>query len=254
MRNETAIPKLAAILADDAEDTMVRHEAGEALGAIGSVSALPILEAYLDNPCPVIKETCQLSVERIKRLHDPLSIDYQALQAGPRQDLPFVSVDPAVGDTSAANISDLESMLVDESKFSLYERYRAMFTLRNRNNRKAVLALCRGFGDSSALFRHEIAYVLGQLADPAAIPALADQLALQSEHPMVRHECAEALGAIATEEANAILEMYLNDKHQVVKESVLIALDILEHEQSSDFQYASAAVSFKEMKEAATIC
>jgi deoxyhypusine monooxygenase len=50
--------------------------------------------------------------------------------------------------------------------------------------------------DSSALLRHEVAYVLGQLQHPAAVPALAASLARVAEHRMVRHESAEALGAI----------------------------------------------------------
>ena len=45
-----------------------------------------------------------------------------------------------------------------------------------------------------------MAYVLGQLQDKAATAALVRVLAATGEHPMVRHEAAEALGAIAGEE------------------------------------------------------
>lgn len=65
----------------------------------------------------------------------------------------------------------LKSKLLDTS-LSLFERYRAMFTLRNIGTEDAVLALADGLKDSSALFRHEIAYVFGQLQHPASIPAL----------------------------------------------------------------------------------
>ena len=261
MRHPYAINKLTLVLKDSEEDLMVRHEAGEALGAIGSLESIPVLEvACLNDPSDIIKETCQLSLERIHRLHDPNNEDFEALKNAPRLDLPFISIDPAVGCAqvagkgSPATVKKLEEILVGEAP--LYERYRAMFSLRNLNCPAAVLALTKGFQDKSALFRHEVAYVLGQLADPIAIPALASQLALvKEEHPMVRHECAEALGAIATEEANACLILYLNDPEIVVKESVLVALDILEHEQSSHFQYATAAAtgtgncSFKVLKE-----
>lgn len=49
-----------------------------------------------------------------------------------------------------------------------------MFGLRNicASESEAVLALCDGFGDSSPLFRHEIAYVLGQVQSSVSIPAL----------------------------------------------------------------------------------
>jgi hypothetical protein len=42
--------------------------------------------------------------------------------------------------------------------------------------------------DSSALLGHELAYVLGQIQDPHALPILASVLADRKQHPMVRHE------------------------------------------------------------------
>ena len=49
---------------------------------------------------------------------------------------------------------------------------------------------------SSALLRHEVAFVLGQMQHPTALPALSTSLKRQHEHNMVRHEAAEALGAL----------------------------------------------------------
>lgn len=54
----------------------------------------------------------------------------------------------------------------------------------------------------------------------------------------VRHECAEALGAIGTPECESILKEFLNDSKQVVKESCEVALDICEYEMNGHFQYA----------------
>ena len=42
------------------------------------------------------------------------------------------------------------------TKLPLFQRYRAMFSLRNMGTEEAVLALAHGFTDKSALFRHEI--------------------------------------------------------------------------------------------------
>lgn len=55
---------------------------------------------------------------------------------------------------------------------------------------------------------------------------------------MVRHECAEALGSIATPEAIQILQHYLADSERVVRESCVVALDMSEYENSDQFQYA----------------
>lgn len=90
----------------------------------------------------------------------------------------------------------------------------------------------------SALFRHEVAYVLGQVQSPACIPHLIERLELVGENEMVRHECAEALGSIAHERCKDVLERYANDDKRVVKESCEVALDMCEYENSQEFQYA----------------
>lgn len=56
------------------------------------------------------------------------------------------------------------------------------------------------------------AYVLGQLSHEASVPALTKVLENTSEHPMVRHEAAEALGSIATGDCLPVLEKFLRDK------------------------------------------
>lgn len=43
----------------------------------------------------------------------------------------------------------------------------------------------------------QVAYVLGQLQNKAASAALSNLIRDAKEHPMVRHEAAEALGSIA---------------------------------------------------------
>jgi deoxyhypusine monooxygenase len=103
----------------------------------------------------------------------------------------------------------------------------------------AIEALAKGLSDSSALFRHEIAFVFGQLSHPASIPALTKALSDLSEQSMVRHEAAEALGSLGSEEGvEEILKKFLNDKEQVVRESVIVALDMAEFERGGETEYA----------------
>lgn len=48
-----------------------------------------------------------------------------------------------------------------------------------------ALCLCpAGLKDPSALFRHEVAYCLGQRQDPAAVATLKQILKDENEHPM----------------------------------------------------------------------
>lgn len=88
------------------------------------------------------------------------------------------------------------------------------------------------------MFKHEIAFVLGQLQSPLSVPYLKESLMDETQNDMVRHECAEALGAIATDDCYNILRQYLNDQKVVVQESCEVALDMCEYENSSEFQYA----------------
>ena len=54
---------------------------------------------------------------------------------------------------------------------------------------------------------------------------------------MVRHEAAEALGAIGDRRALSILEQYKDDSQIVVAESCEVALDLLEWVASKRFKY-----------------
>ena len=98
--------------------------------------------------------------------------------------------------------------------------------------------MAHGFQDESALFRHEIAYVFGQLQHPSSVPALISVLSNKHEEAMVRHEAAEALGSIATPECRPILKQFSTDHERVVRESCIIGLDMYDHELSGEFQYA----------------
>jgi deoxyhypusine monooxygenase len=102
----------------------------------------------------------------------------------------------------------------------------------------AIETLAEGLHDTSALFRHEIAFVFGQLCHPASIPSLVATLSNENELGMVRHEAAEALGSLGAEDGvEEILKTFLNDPEQVVRESVIVALDMAEYEKNGENQY-----------------
>ncbi len=221
-KNLRATPYLQAILKDEREDLMVRHEAAEALGALSHEASLPLLEIYLHDPSKVIQQTCELAISRIK---------WQSAQKEEKETIhpsAFSSIDPAPSLPTASNgtieVRNLRTVLCDQSQ-SLFSRYRAMFRLRDIGTPGAIDALACGFDDPSALFRHEIAYVFGQLSDPHSIPALQKVLCNASEEAMVRHEAAEALGSIATDDVLPVLQGFIQDKERVVRESAVVALD-----------------------------
>ncbi|KAJ1499467.1 hypothetical protein HMI55_004380 [Coelomomyces lativittatus] len=156
MQLPCAIPILSARLEDLHEDPMVRHEAGEALGAIGEVSVLPLLKKYNSPELekhPEVYQTCELAIELLNsRPHTP-----QWVSSNPNTSTrTYASIDPAPPfDLDDYTIAELHAILLNP-KVSLFQRYRAMFTLRDIGSEEAVLMLKDGFKDTSALFRHEI--------------------------------------------------------------------------------------------------
>ncbi|KAL1588143.1 Deoxyhypusine hydroxylase [Cladosporium halotolerans] len=240
-----AVPFLEACVEDRAEDAMCRHEAAEALGALGFEGSLGLLKERRDDKeeVEVVRETAELAVERI---------EWAASEAGKKEKLrasDFASIDPAppLAETAdAPSIAEFEKTLLD-TKLPLFQRYRAMFALRDLASPPdlptavpAVHALARGMNDPSALFRHEIAFVFGQLCHPASVPSLIETLSNTKEESMVRHEAAEALGSLGEEEGvEAVLKKFVDDPEQVVKDSIVVALDMAEFEKNGEMEYAT---------------
>ncbi|KAI9085478.1 hypothetical protein K1719_032545 [Acacia pycnantha] len=174
-------------------------DAAEALGAIGSDSNVPLLKNILDlDPAQEVRETCEMALQRIEHLKD--SDGSHELSMSTHHLLSLLT--PAAPAASCSYVDQLRKVLLDEEK-GMYERYASLFALRNNGGNEAVAAIIDSLDSKSALLRHEVAYVLGQLQDKAASAALSNILKDGNEHPMVRHEAAEALGSIADDQSVA---------------------------------------------------
>ncbi|OMH82899.1 Deoxyhypusine hydroxylase, partial [Zancudomyces culisetae] len=77
----------------------------------------------------------------------------------------------------------------------MYQRYRALFSLKGLGTPEAVDLIIQALEkeNESELFKHELAYCLGQLQDERAISTLKGLVSDSSEFVMVRHEAAESL-------------------------------------------------------------
>lgn len=100
------------------------------------------------------------------------------------------------------------SVLNTSGSVSLEDRFRSLFTLRNINTDEAAQIIGKAFSDDSALFKHEVAYVLGQMRCQAAKPLLVSVMEDVHQEPMVRHEAAEALAAIGDQDVLQVLEEF----------------------------------------------
>ena len=275
MKTDRACTTLETLLVQENDCVMVRHEAAEALGAIASLSSKDVLESTRMKNVGTLDEladTCLLALNRLEHVSDDDQTKSQivvgcACMLAPYNSIDPVDVDPAhqslstkqlgdillnkarnnntkedtVGggdddDANYNNADDGNSNIGYQSRGDLIERYRAMFSLRNRGGEESVKQLCRALVEdtSSPLLRHEVAFVLGQLQHPTSIPALEESLSRLDEHAMVRHESAEALGAIdgSSEDwqrIESILLYYQSDFDPAVAESCIVALDAADY-------------------------
>jgi len=120
-------------------------------------------------------------------------------------------------------------MLLDP-KISLFNRYRAMFTLREINTVESCVAICQSlkqenFATCSALLKHEVAFVLAQMEDVfhAAVPFLLDACQNRDEASIVKHEGLVAIGEMIDDEK--IIEHLLQHDDPIVSESCAVAIN-----------------------------
>ncbi|KAG8843459.1 deoxyhypusine hydroxylase [Serendipita sp. 411] len=261
LKKTSALPVLTSVLRDLSQDPMVRHEAAEAIGAISQMESLPLLEEFMnrEGECREVRETCEIAVDKIRW---DWGEGKRSRQDKTDEGEQFTSEDPAppldaerpvekINTASDEEIESLRRTLVDPS-LSLFTRYRAMFSLRNLapTHPAAIYALASAFTNSepSSLFKHEVAFIFGQILSPLSVPALIRVLEDEEENEMVRHEAAEALGGIATDECLPVLKKWMAKENapRVVKESCIVAIDMWEYENSAEFQYANGLVERNE--------
>lgn len=94
---------------------------------------------------------------------------------------------PSVTEDRIENVGKI----LNDTARPMKERFRALFTLKNIKGELALKYIGKAFADDSDLLKHELAYCLGQMQDPNAIPILIKVLEDVTQVPMVRHEAGE---------------------------------------------------------------
>lgn len=148
-----------------------------------------------------------------------------------------------VSDETIKSLSD--SLLNLSGSTPLHSRFRALFTLKSIADARAVHVIAQGFADSSALLKHELAYVLGQMGEPSAIPVLESVLVDTTQDAMVRHESAEALAALSSASSLPLLRKYADpsiENVREVRETCEIALAKIEWDNSEEAKSQSAQI------------
>lgn len=238
--HSNALPRLREIVADLSEHEITRHEAVEALAALGDKEAMNLLTdvAAATDSTP-LRETCELALKRLSQeesLEDVEKSKFNTVDPVSTKGLVFAEKD----------IESLKTTLLDSSA-ELSDRYAALFSLRGIKDRLGnasmlaarAIAYAMRHDTSSALFRHELAFVLAQVAfgvpDSELIELIASCFQNTTEHCMVRHEAAVALGSIGGDKSREVMSAYIagrqveaNDQDEaIVIESCMVSLESL---------------------------
>ncbi|OWZ61337.1 deoxyhypusine hydroxylase [Cryptococcus neoformans] len=147
---------------------------------------------------------------------------------------------------SSEQMATLKATLLNTpGNVPLHERFRALFMLKAVGGDEVVDIVSEGLKDPSPLLKHELAYILGQLLNTRALPTLSRVLENPTgEHcSMVRHEAAEALGAIGAEESLPILRKYMQDENREVRETCEVAVGKIEFDLSDEGKKTNAKTS-----------
>ena len=148
------------------------------MGAISSESSVQILKQYLNDPNRSVRETCEIALAKIEWDSSPEGKTHHSTPIPEYRCVPcvshpllltsseraYTSIDPAPPTSGllkgkpapeALSRDSVESLRVSltDPALPLFERYRAMFALRNIGTNEAVDALASGFTDDSALFK-----------------------------------------------------------------------------------------------------
>jgi deoxyhypusine monooxygenase len=214
--------------------SIVIHEAVEGYANLNPDNITKLLKKFEGIDDELVNETCELALELKKWNEETNFGETEGLNL---KSLKHWTNDPAPPYNQEKNdhfksVDWLKSLLLDPTK-PIFERYRAMFTLREIGTDEACEALCQSltkenFSTCSALLKHEIGFVLGQLGHTYAkvwVPYLEQAVQNEEEAPVVRHEWVIALGDIT--DKTETMEKYSEDKDDIVRESWLVAHDMV---------------------------
>ena len=225
------------------------HEAVEALGNLSQKHTLDLIQRFntKEGTSTMVYETAFLA-DKLIRWNETTNhgeteqLDFKRLKFKTNDPAPPFNIYSGDETTIASNknIKRLEQMLLNKDEagktlsFDLFERYRALFTLRELNSKESLLAICQtltkeNMDTCGALLKHEVAYVLAQMEDvnEHSVDFLLESVLNDGEAPIVRHEALIAVGEMIDDKSR--LEHLLAHKEDIVSESCQVALRLIDN-------------------------
>ena len=233
--SEKSLDFLFRVLHDSKEAPVVRHEAGEALGNFVDFKdrVLPELRKHWDSEVEVLRSTVRLAIRKLENFsgasnnfnkYSPGTVE----PAEPFSEEQFAAYLASHGKTTAQTLD----LLIDPS-IEEYEKYRVMYSLRERADRPSCVILAKLLGNdlrskSSVLMRHEICFIFGQLSHkiinyPEVRALIVESAENPEEDPIVRHEAILAYSEIWGNDE--MMERLKKDPAPLVYESARVVMN-----------------------------
>lgn len=191
----------------------------------------------------MVVETCELAQDLIKWNKET---DHGKTEGLDMTKLKFRTNDPAPpfnykDDQKFADVGKLTAILLDNKNYSLFVRYRAMFTLREIYSEESCLAICQtltpeNFNTCSALLKHEVAFVLAQMENvfKVSVPYLMAACQNPNEAAIVKHEGLVAVGEMIDD--GKVIAHLLEHKDPIVSESCAVAINNIQNRIAEDIE------------------
>lgn len=135
-------------------------------------------------------------------------------------------------------------MMLDCTNHTLFERYRAIFTLRDINTEESCVAICKtllpeNYDTCSPLLKHEVCFVLAQMVDVyhVAVPFLMAACQDEREAAIVKHEGLVAVGEMINDKS--LIEPLLQHADPIVSESAAVAINNIKNRLAEEAEWAA---------------
>lgn len=239
MRAHNSVSFLLERMHDPQEKSIVRHEAGEALSNLTDIKEQVIteLEKHWDSEDELLKSTVRVAVPKLKSLHKDSRIGKKyggTLEpAEPFNEEEVRNYFQSQGLPDPQNHAELlnqvqSQLLKPYSEVDEFTKYRLCYFLRDVCDLRSKeilsdLLSAENRKVTSALLRHELGFILGQVNNNEACihEALKKSSVDETEHPVVRHEAILAFYDITKDEG--FMDQFLVHDDQLIRESVEVA-------------------------------
>ncbi len=230
MKNNTAVDFLIKIVHTKKEQSVVRHEAAEALSNFHEFKDRIIneLKIYWNSDISVLRSTVRIAIRKLENFkkndNNYCQFNNNIEPAEPFSEIQLKKFLKEIGKSKKDLLELVLSKEIEE-----YQKYRIIYYLRNQGTELSMKILSellkfKNREKTSALMRHEISFVFGLLNNKADYDfvkkSLEEVIRDQTESSIVRHEAIISYNGIFG--FDKLLQDMLKDPNPLIYESTLI--------------------------------